>query len=156
MIYSRLVCTALLCAMATGAYAQGQDAHNPSQQRQNDHRDTAFRPTPQQVRDRNALDVDLNKRRLEARPISNAWFRPQSVLTVRDELAKEWQRLGVPADQAAAIAAAYSGRPVKHEALDGKGAEAIADMLQGALAANDYGLANQLLIDYERGKLQAE
>lgn len=82
-----------------------------------------------------------------------------SVPKMREQLAKEWQNLGVPAEQAKIIASAYrgsDGRLAQTGLLKGKSASEAAVMMQSALASKDYRQANQLLIEYERNKLNLE
>ena len=76
---------------------------------------------------------------------------------LRGNLAHAWQSLGLSPQAAQAVANAYQPNLVgsaHHNSLDGKSAPEIAAMLQSALARKDYMLANQTLIDYERGQLQ--
>jgi hypothetical protein len=76
---------------------------------------------------------------------------------LRGNLAQAWQSLGLSPQAAHVVANAYQpnlAASVHHDSLDGKSEQEIAAALQSALVKKDYMLANQTLIDYERGQLQ--
>lgn len=164
MISSRFVCTAVLCLVTTGLYAQGQGAGNPSpplpmQQQSNNH-DASLGVT-RHTRETDARRSDTRKKDdwnpnlgWDATVGRKASKKVWSISEARENLAKEWQRLGIPAEQATVIAAAYDARPARHHSLHGESKQEIAAKLQGALKSKDYRLANQLLIDYQHDNLQ--
>lgn len=75
---------------------------------------------------------------------------------LRAKLAEAWQALGMTQESAKAVAAAYDPNfalNARRASLQGKSDAEIAAVLQAALARKDYQLANQTLIDFERGRL---
>ncbi len=164
---SRLVCAATFCLVATGLHAQGQGAGSPRpspqpMQSQSTQHDTPALQTQQQAQEANALRYQLMRKRIEGNA-NLRWDanvgkkRPKGVWSIseaRANLAREWQRLGIPADQATVIASAYRARASGHLSLDGVSDQDFATILQEALKSKDYARANQLLIDYERHNSQ--
>lgn len=79
----------------------------------------------------------------------------QNLPKIREHLAETWQQFGLKPDAAKAIASTYviqrpGGAPTS---IKGKSDAEVATMMQQALTAKQYLLANQLLIQYERRRL---
>lgn len=166
MFAKKQICAVAFCLAAVAGFpSEGLGAPGPSplgspgpQQNKTKEPDTALRHGLK----RNDLT------RLRYRDTSGDWDRrlnemlnngAASLPEMRAKLAEEWQRLGVPAEQAKIIASTYRGadRRMTHtQSLQGKSAAEVAAMMQSALATKDYRQANQLLIDYERARLDLE
>ncbi|MBP1474525.1 hypothetical protein J7I44_09435 [Frateuria sp. MAH-13] len=162
MLAKKITSVFAFCLLTAGLHAEGLGSPDPTGS-----------PGPQQSRgdasssSRRGLNRnDLNSMRY--RDATGKWssrtteLSNQGVASVpkmREQLAKEWQSLGIPAEQATIIASAYrgsDGRLTDTGLLKGKSASEAAAMMQSALASKDYRQANQLLIEYERNKLNLE
>ncbi len=79
----------------------------------------------------------------------------QNLPKIREHLAQTWQQFGLKPDAAKAIASTYViQRPGgAATSIKGKTDAEVATMMQQALTAKQYLLANQLLIQYERRRL---
>ncbi|MGN6281339.1 hypothetical protein [Frateuria sp.] len=165
MLAKKHICVVALCLATVGFQSEGLGEPGPSptgspypQQSSHKEPDTALRHGLK----RNDLTT------LRYRDTTGKWNNRTTELwndgittlpELREKLAEEWQRLGVPAEQAKVIAAAFRGsdrRMVRNEPLKGKSAEDVAAMMQSALASKDYRQANLLLIDYERAQLNLD
>ncbi len=75
---------------------------------------------------------------------------------VRAHLTQVWQHFGMSAKNAEIVASAYRVRDAdldRASSLSGKSDQEIASMLQSALGAKNYALADQLMINYERKRV---
>lgn len=82
-----------------------------------------------------------------------------SLPDARKSLAQEWQKLGLTPDQAKLVANTYRGDTngmVTHPPLEGRSEKEVSQLIQVALVSKHYRAANQLLIDYERLRLNLE
>jgi len=82
-----------------------------------------------------------------------------SLPQARKSLAEEWQKLGLSPELAKQVAATYRGDSsglLSHPPLEGRDEKVVSAMIQQALAAKHYPMANRLLIDYERQRLKLE
>jgi hypothetical protein len=110
-------------------------------------------PTMQDVYNRqarNARDMEVGDRQAWLNSLAN-----QNKL--RAKLAEAWQGMGVAPGTAKTIADAYDpemASQMHHTSMRGKSDQEVAVMLQSALTAKHYLVANQLLIDYQREKLK--
>lgn len=165
MLAKKHIYAVVFCLAAFGLSAEGMAAGGPS---------PTGSPGPQQNKGKEpstTLRRGLNRKdltRMQYRDKSSDWdSRAVELLSngaaslpeMRAKLAEEWQRLGIPAEQAKMIASTYRGadRRMTHtQSLEGKSATDVAGMMQAALASKDYRQANLLLIDYERARLNLE
>lgn len=77
----------------------------------------------------------------------------------RKSLAGEWEKLGLSPELAKQVAATYrddSSAMLNHPPLEGRSEKEVSAMIQQALVAKHYPMANRLLIDYERHRLNLE
>lgn len=134
-----------LALAAPGAFAQ-QHNHYP------DPPPGGRAPTLHDYYDRNAR----NARSMEAGD-RQAWINAMANRTkLRAKLAEAWQGMGVAPQTAKTIADAYDpemASRMHHTPMRGKSDQEVAGLLQSALTAKHYQVANQLLIDYQREKL---
>ncbi|SEJ01351.1 hypothetical protein [Frateuria terrea] len=75
---------------------------------------------------------------------------------LRDKLAEAWRGMGLSPQAAKTVADAYDAdlaSQMHHTSIRGRSDQEVAAMLQSALAAKHYLVADQLLIDYQRAKL---
>jgi hypothetical protein len=75
---------------------------------------------------------------------------------LRARLAEAWQAMGMSPQGARLVADAYDPHPagrLHHAALRGKSDQEVAQMMQLAIKEKRYLHADQLLIDYQREKL---
>jgi len=75
---------------------------------------------------------------------------------VRAHLTEVWQHFGMSAKDAEMVASAYrvsDAKPDQAPSLSGKSDPQIASMLQSALAAKNYALADDLMLNYERKRI---
>ena len=82
-----------------------------------------------------------------------------SLPQARKSLAEEWQKLGLSPELANQVAATYRGDSsalLNHPPLEGRSEKEVSAMIQQALVAKHYPMANRLLIDYERQRLNLE
>ncbi|MFK2904242.1 hypothetical protein ISP17_09710 [Dyella ginsengisoli] len=82
-----------------------------------------------------------------------------SLPQARKSLAEEWQKLGLSPELAKQVAATYRGDSsamLNHPPLEGRSEKEVSAMIQQALTAKHYPMANRLLIDYERQRLNLE
>lgn len=82
-----------------------------------------------------------------------------SLPQARKSLAKEWEKVGLSPAQAKMVADTYradTSALLTHPPLEGRSDKEVSAMIQQALAAKHYRMANQLLIDYERYRLKME
>lgn len=82
-----------------------------------------------------------------------------SLPQARKSLAREWEKLGLPKELAEQVAATYrsdSSALLNHPPLEGRTEKDVSAMIQRALEAKHYPMANRLLIDYERQRLNLE
>lgn len=82
-----------------------------------------------------------------------------SLPQARKSLAEEWQKLGLSPELAKQVAATYRGDSsamLNHPSLEGRSEKEVSAMIQQALVAKHYPMANRLLIDYERKRLNLE
>jgi hypothetical protein len=94
-------------------------------------------------------DAALSNRQAERDSLTN-------LTKLRAGLAKAWQGMGLPPQTAQRVADSYDptlASQMHHTSLRGKTDAEVAGLLQSALAANHYLVADQLLIDYQRQKL---
>lgn len=87
-----------------------------------------------------------------------AWLNSLANQTkLRAKLAEAWQGMGLSPQAAKTIADAYDPQmasQMHHTSMRGKSDQEVAALLQSALTAKHYLVANQLLIDYQREKLK--
>lgn len=87
-----------------------------------------------------------------------AWLNASANLAkLRAKLAEAWQGMGLSPQAAKTIADAYDPQmasQMHHTSMRGKSDQEVAALLQSALTAKHYLVANQLLIDYQREKLK--
>ena len=155
MTCSRYLCLAFFSLAAISLNANGQGAGNPSPAPFSMGQDYGDGGGLSQ-QEAHAFAARGDERRQSDRTASDLWAkRLRSLPLAREWLALEWQHLGVPADQATVVASAYQGDQPGRSSLPlkGKSDQEIASMLQGALRAKNYGLADRLLIEYERYRL---
>lgn len=133
----------VLALLAPAAFAQRQSTPPPNasqfQQQQNMRRQDAH----------NAKYTDLSDRQAARDSLAN-------LTKLRAGLAQAWQHMGLTPVAAQRVADAYDPTLVEqmhHTSLRGKSDDEVAGMLRGALAANHFLVADQLLIDYQRQKL---
>lgn len=109
-------------------------------------------PTMQDIYNRqarNAREMEVGERQ--------AWLNSLANKTkLRAKLAEAWQGMGLAPQTAKTIADAYDpemASHMHHTPMRGKSDQEVASLLQAALSAKHYQVANQLLIDYQREKL---
>jgi hypothetical protein len=138
MLQWKHACLALLCLTANAALAQ--------------HRAMTTGIVSESTLQESDLETPDNNQWLN--DSNELWMKSMvSLPQARARLAAEWQHLGVSAKDAKVIASAYrpdDAERFQHAPLRGKSDTEIASMLQSALVAKNYRLANLLLIDYER------
>lgn len=96
--------------------------------------------------------------------ISNAdhqsWLGSMAAQTkLRAKLAESWQNMGLSPEAAKQVADAYDpalGAYSHHTSLRGKSDDEVATMLRSEVAAKHYQKANQMLVDYQRQKLNLD
>jgi hypothetical protein len=101
---------------------------------------------------------DMNSFETMDKNEQRTWVQSLSSLKkLHANLAESWQKLGMQPQAAQVVANAYQpnlAATIHHGPLRGKSDAEIAAMLQSALSKKDYVLADQLLIDYQRERLQ--
>lgn len=102
---------------------------------------------------RQAQDAARNLERADRQ----SWLNSMANLTkLRIKLAEAWQGMGMSPQGAKMLADAYDPNltaDMHHASMRGKSDQEVAAMLQSAIKEKHYSNANQLLIDYERNKL---
>ena len=145
MDYVKAVAAAALILATGSAFA------NPQPDQSN-----VARESMQQAIQRQSVSTELRSDSAENNRLSRNMI---SVPEARARLAKEWQKLGLSAEAAKEVASAYSpdsSSQLRHPSFKGRSDAEISGMIQKALAAKRYRMANQLLIDYERTRLRME
>lgn len=144
MINKSVLCIFALSVVAPGVFAQQQSRPNPPPGTRS--------PTLQDVYNRqarNAKEMQVGE--------YQAWRNSLTNQTkLRAKLAEAWQGMGVAPQAAKTIADAYDpelASHMHHTPMRGKSDQEVAALLQSALAAEHYLVADQLLIDYQREKL---
>jgi hypothetical protein len=145
MFRGKVVCLALLALAAAGtSLAQqqsNQSAHEMQMQRE------------AQAYSRSEAAGNVWDRGYDQRSIKAMTDLPK----VRAHLTEVWQRFGMSAKDAGMVASAYQVGDAnldRASSLSGKSDDQIASMLQFALKSKDYTLADQLMINYERKRIQ--
>ena len=143
MIKKPILRVLALAVLAPGAFAQQQSRPQP----------TVRTPTMQDVYNRQARSA----KEMEAGD-RQAWLNSlANQAKLHAKLAEAWQGMGLAPQVAKTIADAYDPQlasQMHHTSMRGKSDQAVAAMLQSALTAKHYMVANQLLIDYQREKLR--
>ncbi|SEJ00298.1 hypothetical protein SAMN04487997_2159 [Frateuria terrea] len=107
----------------------------------------------QQMWDRQLQSAAHNTEQAERQ----AWLRSLANLAkLRIKLAEAWQDMGMTRQGAKLVADAYDpevAARMHHEPLRGKSDQEVAAMLQAAIREEHFLTADQLLIDYQRNKL---
>jgi hypothetical protein len=144
MIKRPFLCVLACVLVAPGAFAQQRTRPDPPP--------GGRTPTLEDVYNRQAR----NAREMQSGD-RQAWLNSLANQTkLRAKLTEAWQGMGLAPAMAKTIADAYDPQMASrmhHTAMRGKSDQEVAAMLQTALTAKRYLVANQLLIDYQREKL---
>lgn len=147
MLRGKVVCLALL-ALAAASTSLAQQQNQESNQSAHDAQMQQAAQTHMRYdAAENAWDRGYDQRSVKAMA---------DLPKVRAHLTKVWQHFGMSAKDAEMIASGYRVSDAdlnRVSSLSGKSDEQIASMLQSALAAKNYALADQLMINYERKRI---
>ncbi|SHM46994.1 hypothetical protein [Rhodanobacter sp. OK091] len=146
MLRGKLVCLALLALAYAGTSLaqQHQPDEAPSHDMQMQQQAQAY--SRSEASDNN-WEHDYDRRSAKAM---------SDLPKVRAHLTEVWQHFGMSAKDAATVASAYrvsDNSLDRASSLTGKSDAEIATMLQSALSAKNYALANLLMINYEKKRI---
>jgi hypothetical protein len=100
----------------------------------------------------------LNASREAEQGERQSWLNSMANLAkLHTKLAEAWQDMGMSPQGAKLVADAYDpnlATRMHHTSVRGKSDEEIAQMLQAAIKQENYLVADQLLIDYQRNRLR--